>query len=515
MSLPDIDSLNAWLKENGPVTPEPVTPVGKLRTGSGFNGASDFNTSRSRITEFIAKHAIKVHRGPLDYGGGLKWQIECPFNPDHTATDAAIYLGANGAWSFRCSHNSCSGYKWQDLRDRYEPNRKRFEPVMAGARTQNAKNAQPGGDTGLVMQRASDIKVESVEWVWPGRIALRKLTVLAGMPGLGKTQILMWIAAAVSTGGEFPVTGESAATGSVIVLSAEDGAADTLVPRLMAAGADLNKVFIVRSVRAGFAGDGTPTDRMLSLQDDIATLGNTISSIGDVKLVIIDPISSYMGKGVDSHNNTDVRGILAPLAAMAEEQNIAVILNTHLSKAKDQDAMMRVTGSIAFVAAARSAWLAVADKEDPEKRRRLFLPLKNNLAPDHGNGLSYEIEERQVVGDKGPITTSRIKWGSEFVSTAANDAMSDGEKRGAKKDAETWLRQELSNGPVNSSEIFKRGEKAGHSKKTLYRAKDSLGIKAKKPLGIPHGEWSWEMPSLTTNPPAPDWSGNELIEEEI
>jgi hypothetical protein len=101
----------------------------------------------------------------------------------------------------------------------------------------------------LIVQCAADVKPEPVEWLWPGRVALGKLTLIAGEAGLGKSQLSIAMVASVTTRGEWPCREGRAPQGSVVILSAEDGAADTVVPRLMAAGADRERVEIVSAVR--------------------------------------------------------------------------------------------------------------------------------------------------------------------------------------------------------------------------------------------------------------------------
>jgi putative DNA primase/helicase len=166
---------------------------------------------------------------------------------------------------------------------------------------------------GLVSSRASDITPESVQWLWAGRLAIGKHTCVAGEPGTGKSQLSVAIIAAITTGGEWPCGEGRAPLGSVTILSAEDGAADTIVPRLIAAGADLTRVHIVSSV---YATDGKGR-RSFNLQTDIALLERKISEVGDVVLIVVDPVSSYMGK-TDSHKNSEVRGVLEPLSDMAD-----------------------------------------------------------------------------------------------------------------------------------------------------------------------------------------------------
>jgi putative DNA primase/helicase len=233
----------------------------------------------------------------------------------------------------------------------------------------------------LVSRCAAEIAPEKIEWLWPHRIARGKHTCFAGEPGTGKSQLTIAIVAAVTTGGNWPCWEGRAPLAKAIILSAEDGAADTIIPRLVAAGADRTRVTIVSAIRNS---DGTR--RPFNLQNDLDLLERKIAEIGDVALVVVDPVSSYLGK-TDSHKNGDVRGVLEPLSDMAERTRVAILSVTHFSKGganSTSKALHRFIGSIAFIGAPRAAFAVIEDAED--EGRRLFLHAKNNLAsPPQGS----------------------------------------------------------------------------------------------------------------------------------
>ena len=258
--------------------------------------------------------------------------------------------------------------------------------------------------SGLVSRCAAEITPEKIEWLWSGRLARGKHTCIAGEPGTGKSQLTIAVVGAVTTGGEWPCDEGQAPLGNVIILSAEDGAADTIIPRLLAAGADLSRVHVVSAVRNA---DGSR--RALNLQHDLDLLEKKIAEIGSVVLVVVDPVSSYLGK-TDSHKNSEVRGVLEPLSEMAQRTRIAMLSVTHFSKAgagNTTKALHRFIGSIAFTGAPRAAFAVIEDAE--YDGRRLLLHAKNNLAPPP-QGLAFRLEQCLVKGD---IIASRILWDTE------------------------------------------------------------------------------------------------------
>jgi hypothetical protein len=240
----------------------------------------------------------------------------------------------------------------------------------------------------LVSRCAAGIGPEKIEWLWSGRLARGKHTCIAGEPGTGKSQVCISIIAAITTGGKWPCEEGHAPLGNVIILSAEDGAADTIVPRLLA-------------------------------QSDLELLEQKIATIGDVFLINIDPVSSYLGK-TDSHKNAEVRGVLEPIGEMADRTRVAILSVTHFSKTGANNttkALHRFIGSIAFTGAPRAAFAVIEDGEHED--RRLFLHAKNNLARAP-QGLAFRLE--QCLVSEG-IGASRIVWDTEPVAITANEAL--------------------------------------------------------------------------------------------
>ena len=337
---------------------------------------------------------------------------------------------------------------------------------------------------GLRIEKASDVKIRPIKWLWPGVLALGKLVIIAGDPGLGKSQVCLFVCATVSNGGEWPVSEETCDKGSVLILSAEDGAEDTIVPRLKAVDANLENIHIVQAVKLD-----KEKERAFDLTKDVEQLRHTVKRIDNVRLIVVDPISAYMGK-TDSHRNAEVRAALTPAVEFAEEIGACLLCVTHLNKDGQGNALSRVTGSIAFTAAARASFLVTRDNDDHDLR--LMLPLKNNLAKDT-HGFGYRIEEKNLSG----IDTSCVTWEKDAVNLSAEDVLiHQGVRSENRGKAEEFLMNELADGlEIPSNELYKRAEDMGISKKVLWSIKDKLGVQARK-KGY-QGQWYWSLPNKT------------------
>jgi hypothetical protein len=341
----------------------------------------------------------------------------------------------------------------------------------------------PNGETRhLVSRRLSDVQMRVIEWVWPGRVALGKHTTLAGEPSVGKSTLLYWIAAAISRGAQWPCGEGTAPKGSVILLSAEDGAEDTIAPRIAAAGGDLSKVHVVTAMK-----DDEGTRSAFTLKTDLQTLEDKIREIGNVRLVIIDPISSYLGDGIDGHSNTDVRHVVEPLHEMADRLKVAVLTNGHFSKtgaANKSRASHRFIGSIAFIALPRVAFAVVPDPEDED--RRLVLHVKNNIAKA-APGLAFRLIQAKAgdIGEPpGELYAPCVAWDAEHVTMTADQAIAEheGQLRGEaseqqtpqQREAEECLRSWLAEGPKPATEIEGAAKEAGISQKVLRTVRERI-----------------------------------------
>jgi hypothetical protein len=344
--------------------------------------------------------------------------------------------------------------------------------------------ARPSATATVV--RVSSVQSQPIRWLWQGRIARGKVTLVAGNPGLGKSQFTAYLAARVTTGQLWPAGEGRAPKGNVIMLSAEDDIADTIRPRLEAADADIDRVHVLTAIRDADA------LRSFSLGRDLVSLDSALQQVGDVKLIIVDPISAYMA-GTDSHKNSDVRALLAPVSDLASRQGAAIVVISHLNKGGGAgDAMGRITGSIAFSAAARAAFLIQKDAED--SKRRLFLPMKNNLGVDD-SGLAFRIVEREVSGNiRAPV----IEWEDQRVTITADEALAaasanDSEEGGALREAVSFLENMLAAGPASQRTVKSDANANGISEASLRRAKVRLSVKARKD-GM-SGGWLWELPA--------------------
>ncbi|TSE26908.1 AAA domain protein [Tepidimonas sediminis] len=371
----------------------------------------------------------------------------------------------------------------------------RTEPTVPPLEGEQLTDERPAE---VELLSAGAIEPQPVRWLWPGWLARGKLHLLAGRPGQGKTQIALALAAIITRAGRWPDGSRCETAGSAVIWSGEDDPRDTLVPRLMAAGADLDRVLLV----------GPVTDdagrRPFDPATDLPLLAAKLRLLKP-SLLIVDPVVATMGAGADSHKNAEVRRALQPLVDLAAELDAALLGVTHLAKATaGRDPTERVTGSIAFAALARVVLMA-AKREDPPpgEPARLLLRPKSNIGSDAG-GVGYDIERIEVTSG---IWTSRVRWGG-VVEGSARELLAQAEaapddETGALADAASFLRSLLADGPMPQRQVMVEASGAGYSEATIRRAKRMLGVEAARSGFGRSGTWVWALPAAIDDRESP------------
>lgn len=336
------------------------------------------------------------------------------------------------------------------------------------------------------MTRLCDVKREEVRWIWPGRLPAGKLVMLAGDPGLGKSFLTMDIAARLSAGRLLPDQAgpdQLLPPRDVVILSAEDDPGDTIRPRLEDAGAELYNIHMLQGVSFSDGGNTAA----IRLDRDVEAIYRALKRCAHPGLVIIDPITAYLGQ-VDANSNADVRRVLAPLSRLAELMQVCVLCVTHLNKSAQSKAVYRSMGSLAFTAAARMVWLVAKDPSRPEER--VLAPIKSNIS-GQAPGLRYRITQKP--GDRGPTVEYHID--PRPVTLEDLEPTEHGETPGELDEAIDWLRETLSGGAVSAKEVVRRAQEVGISSRTLKRAKREMGVVSKREGGAAdQGSWVWLNP---------------------
>ena len=319
---------------------------------------------------------------------------------------------------------------------------------------------QPQPEPPLRLIRMDTIQETEVTWLWYPYIPYGKITIIQGDPGEGKTTLVLHLAAALTRGRQIgsdevrdPVT--------VIYQTAEDGLADTVKPRLLAADADCSRVLVIDE-----------SEKCVSMTDD--RLENAIQQT-NARLVILDPIQAYLGADVDMHRANEIRPVMKHLGDLAEKYGCAIVLIGHMNKAVGVKASYRGLGSIDFAASARSVLIVARDRNNPTTR--VVVQVKSSLAPE-GKPIAFELDPEQ-----GFLFIGDYEVDPEELLTGT------GSKKKAKV-AEELLISALMQGEVSQQSILERAIALGISKRTLDQVKKSLGVQSKKRQGC----WYWYLP---------------------
>lgn len=347
----------------------------------------------------------------------------------------------------------------------------------------------------LIVKRASEIEPEPVTWLWEGRLPEKALSLLVGGEGLGKSSLSVSLAAQVTRG---RLDGARHGTpSSVVIVATEDSWAAVVVPRLMAAGADLERVLHV-SVRIPEGGEDE-----LVLPVDVELLQELIVA-ESVALVILDPLLSRLDASLDSHKDAEVRRALEPVSKMADETGCSVLGLIHPNKSNSSSPLTQVMASRAFTAIPRAV-LSVFEQPDAEDQRARVVGLaKCNLGPTHIPLLGFMVETVEIETRTGVARTAAVTWTGEVggtIAEAAEASAPSGRKLGRPNDqrleAIEWLRELLDehDGPVRVAGIMKLASEGtnGFSRATVRRAGKDLGVVSER-LRDGSGGSTWSLP---------------------
>jgi putative DNA primase/helicase len=349
----------------------------------------------------------------------------------------------------------------------------------------------------LVSVTAAEVTPQSARFAWDGRMPLDAVTVLAGPPGLGKTQFMIGACARATRG---KLDGALAGTpANVLYVSAEDSLEHTLVPRFLAAGGDTRRMHFFRGIHTETS-RGEEQRPSILIPDELPLLDEWLKT-HHARIIVLDPIVALIPVSLNTHRDQHVRRALAPLAHIAEAHEAAIVAVMHLNKDREADALNRLSGSIGFGGAARSVLLFAQDPDDPAGEagnRRVLAHVKCNVAPRQ-RSLAYQIQPRTLDTANGPVQTSiAVRDGNAAVS--ANDLLGNPTSTGeatARTEAREFLEAELADGPAPTSELRTRAEDAGLNWRTVERAKQQLRIRARKNGVV----WTWELLTSPITPP--------------
>ncbi len=321
----------------------------------------------------------------------------------------------------------------------------------------------------------SKVDAKEVEWLWKPYLAMGMLAMLSGDPGCGKTYIALAIASAITTG-RGPWAGKDREPADVLYLSVENSPEHVLRPRFDSLGGDATRFHILRG---SLVGNGEKAERGSVRLSDVRLLSGALQQT-KARLVVVDPIQSYLGAEVDAHRSNETRPVMDGLSRLAEEFGCCTLLVRHLGKAPTGKAIHRGLGSIDLTGAVRTELLAGCSPDDPAQRA--LVQVKSNLG-EFGPSLGYVIE-----------ADGKFRWTGESQLTACailGPELTE-EETGALAEARDFLLSELAQGARPVREIEAEARREGISERTLTRAKAALGVQSRK-SGMTTG-WEWFLP---------------------
>ena len=333
---------------------------------------------------------------------------------------------------------------------------------------------------------AGSVKPQKVKWLWPNRVPLGKLTLFVGNPDNGKSLAGTYVTATITAARSWcDETKNTLPPSEVLIFAGEDDLADTSVPRLMAAGANLDKVRFATMV----SDDPNTTQKVreMRLDKDIAAIKKALTDNANIRLIVIDPVSNYLGdtKMVEEQA---VRRVLSPLQALASETGVAILGIMHLNKKAGLDAIHRIGGAMAFVGVARAVWLFAADTEN----LNIFhmLRVKKNIG-ERSSGLRYQIATKPVDIGGEAVPEPYVEW-LGATDKSADDMLASkpsGRPRDGRNEVSEWLKTLLIQGPLSATEVEARCLEAGFKYRTLERCKGDIRVESFRK----DDQWFWRL----------------------
>lgn len=341
----------------------------------------------------------------------------------------------------------------------------------------NGKRRRPSPDAHdpLTLTPLALVRSRPLEWLWPELIPLSKIVFVDGDPDLGKSTLLLDLAARVSRDGVMP-TGVQGVCGNVLLFSAEDDPADTIRPRLEAAGADLHRCYDGDNLDVG--------DQPLMLPQHLFVVEKLLTRY-DPRLVIFDPFVAYLDVEIIKDNK--VRAALRPLKRLLQQHRCTAICLRHLNKGAGTKALYRGGGSIGLVGASRAALLVARDPDN--ERYRVLAQTKGNLGPRQPS-LRFCLDFVPSAG------ACRVEWSPEPSAHTADSLLqppADPEEQSKRDEAVAFLRTTLEAGPMLAADLYAAAKDLHIRDYELRRAKAAAGattVALKDPEGKFLG-WQW------------------------
>lgn len=333
----------------------------------------------------------------------------------------------------------------------------------------------------MKLKKASEIKISEIDWLWKGRLPRGALSIIEGDPGVSKSTLIAEISARISNGENWP-DGEDCCGGSSIIFNAEDPPGAIILPRLMAAGANLEKVQIV------VPGEN-PDEPSFMIPDHVPALRKAIED-QDIRLISFDPFESFLSAKVDHKSNHHIRQGIRCLEQMAQGTNCSVVIVRHLTKDTTKSAIYRGNGSIGIVGAARGAILV---SKDPSDSSRIIMVNYKSSWSAQSPGLVYKLNQVVVGTSELSVETSKISWTGDQLALQADDVLAQTvEISGgiSARGAADFLREQLSSGPKSFTALLKDGKKFGLDAVALFQVSKLMNIR-REPS---NSDFLWSLP---------------------